>query len=40
MKLAAHELYGLNERAMSCVNSITNMAYAPACPGSGIQKNS
>lgn len=27
MKLAAHELYDLNELAMSCVNSITNMAY-------------
>lgn len=27
MKLAVHELYGLNELAMSCVNSITNMAY-------------
>ena len=27
MKLAAHELYDLNELTMSCVNSITNMAY-------------
>ncbi|WP_251551431.1 spore coat protein [Neobacillus muris] len=27
MKLAAHELNDLNELTMSCVNSITNMAY-------------
>lgn len=27
MKLAAHELYDLNELTMSCVNSITNMGY-------------
>ncbi|WP_257348529.1 spore coat protein [Pseudalkalibacillus decolorationis] len=27
MKLAAHELHDLNELAMSCVNSVTNMAY-------------
>lgn len=27
MKLAAHELHDLNELTMSCVNSITNMAY-------------
>ncbi|WP_018661702.1 spore coat protein [Heyndrickxia acidiproducens] len=27
MKLAAHELHDLNELALSCVNSITNMAY-------------
>lgn len=27
MKLAAHELYELEELTMSCVNSITNMAY-------------
>lgn len=27
MKLAAHELHDLNELAMSCVNSITHMAY-------------
>lgn len=27
MKLAAHELYDLNELTLSCVNSITNMGY-------------
>jgi len=27
MQLAVHELYDLNELTMSCVNSITNMAY-------------
>lgn len=27
MQLAAHELHDLNELTMSCVNSITNMAY-------------
>ncbi|NEU30760.1 spore coat protein [bacterium LRH843] len=27
MRLAAHELHDLNELTMSCVNSITNMAY-------------
>ncbi len=27
MKLAVHELHDLNELTMSCVNSITNMAY-------------
>jgi spore coat protein CotF len=27
MQLAAHELYDLNELTLSCVNSITNMAY-------------
>lgn len=27
MKLSAHELHELNELTMSCVNSITNMAY-------------
>ncbi|RFB18523.1 spore coat protein [Bacillus sp. HNG] len=27
MRLAAHELHELNELTMSCVNSITNMAY-------------
>lgn len=27
MKLAAHEMHDLNELTMSCVNSITNMAY-------------
>jgi spore coat protein CotF len=27
MKLLAHELYDLNELTLSCVNSITNMAY-------------
>lgn len=27
MKLAAHELQDLNELTMSCVNSVTSMAY-------------
>jgi spore coat protein CotF len=27
MRMGTHELYDLNELAMSCVNSITNMAY-------------